>query len=336
MNRVRTHHWMVAGTAALGLHAAVGLWVLRSPPTTAASPGGGGSVEVMLAPAAGPSGAPSPVGPRQDAQQVTPDAAVAPAAPPVETVARPTAEAVEVPKAEAVPETSPPVTPPTAADAVPTPQPERPEAVAPPKPELAATAVPEPLAARPPEPEAVAVQEVVPPPRPQPRPEVPKREATRPAPPAPVRKPEAEPVPAAGAAPPSGAASAAAETQGRTSSQSTGGQPSPAARQGAAEPAPAPGGAADYMSALRAWLERHKEYPPQARRRRVEGTALLVFVMDRQGKVLSHRIERGAGDPSLDRAVIEMIERAQPLPAMPESFPQARLEVRVPVQFLLR
>ena len=58
--------------------------------------------------------------------------------------------------------------------------------------------------------------------------------------------------------------------------------------------------------------------------------------MDRDGNVLSHRIDRSAGDPMLDHAVEPMIERAQPLPRIPEDFRQAQLEVRVPVQFLLR
>lgn len=95
-------------------------------------------------------------------------------------------------------------------------------------------------------------------------------------------------------------------------------------------------GTADYLSALRAWLERHKEYPSRARRRRVEGTVLLVFVMDRSGTVLARRIERSAGEPSLDRAALEMIERAQPLPPLPGSIAGASLEIRVPVQFSLR
>lgn len=95
-------------------------------------------------------------------------------------------------------------------------------------------------------------------------------------------------------------------------------------------------GSADYLAALRAWLERHKEYPSRARRRRIEGTALLVFVMDRSGKVLAQRIERSAGEPTLDRAALEMIDRAQPLPPLPDGLGGARLEIRVPVQFRLR
>ena len=63
---------------------------------------------------------------------------------------------------------------------------------------------------------------------------------------------------------------------------------------------------------------------------------LLRFVMERDGRVISHRIERSSGHPALDRAVEEMLARAQPLPAMPAEMRQARLELVVPVQFALR
>ena len=91
-----------------------------------------------------------------------------------------------------------------------------------------------------------------------------------------------------------------------------------------------------YMAQLQAWLERHKEYPRRAKLRRQEGTVLLYFVMNREGRVLEYRIRQRSGHASLDRAVEEMIERAQPLPKMPQEMRQARLELVVPVQFFLR
>jgi protein TonB len=97
-----------------------------------------------------------------------------------------------------------------------------------------------------------------------------------------------------------------------------------------------PGVSPDYLDVLRAWLERHKEYPRQAQLRRQQGTALLRFVIDRDGHVLSHRIEQSSGHASLDAAVEAMLERARPLPAMPPDMAQARLEVAVPVTFELR
>jgi protein TonB len=68
----------------------------------------------------------------------------------------------------------------------------------------------------------------------------------------------------------------------------------------------------------------------------MEGTTLLYFVMDREGKVLDFRIQKSSGFDLLDHEVEAMIQRAQPLPQMPDSMSQERLELVVPVQFLLR
>lgn len=103
-----------------------------------------------------------------------------------------------------------------------------------------------------------------------------------------------------------------------------------AARAVAAGPPP------DYLTKLRAWIERHKQYPRLAQLRRQEGTAWLRFTMARDGRVISHRVERSSGHTALDREVEEMIERASPLPAMPADMPQDRLDVVVPIAFTLR
>ena len=52
------------------------------------------------------------------------------------------------------------------------------------------------------------------------------------------------------------------------------------------------GSAADYMSVLQAWLEKHKEYPRSARLRRIQGVVLLSFAIDRAGQVLAFRGRR--------------------------------------------
>lgn len=94
-----------------------------------------------------------------------------------------------------------------------------------------------------------------------------------------------------------------------------------------------PGAVVDYAARLNAWLERHKEYPRRASLRRQEGEATLYFVIDRAGRVLDFRIERSTGYKLLDEEVVNMIKRASPLPAPPESVAGATLEYRVPVGF---
>ena len=92
----------------------------------------------------------------------------------------------------------------------------------------------------------------------------------------------------------------------------------------------------DYLTRLRAWLEKHKQYPQQAQRRRQQGTALLRFTLARDGRLLAHSIERSSGFSSLDAAVEEMIERAAPLPPLPSEMTQDALEIVVPIAFFLR
>lgn len=97
-----------------------------------------------------------------------------------------------------------------------------------------------------------------------------------------------------------------------------------------------PGNANDYYALLQAWLEKYKEYPPKARRRRHEGMAHLTFSMDAAGKVLSARIVRSSGSQYLDEEVMKMIRRAQPLPPIPSGFNKKTLTLSIPVNFSLR
>lgn len=97
-----------------------------------------------------------------------------------------------------------------------------------------------------------------------------------------------------------------------------------------------PGSSKNYFALLQAWLEKNKEYPPQARRRRQEGIAMLTFTINRQGRVLAAHISRSAGAEILDEEVMKMIRRANPVPPFPDDFPESEIKLVVPVQFQLR
>jgi protein TonB len=105
-------------------------------------------------------------------------------------------------------------------------------------------------------------------------------------------------------------------------------------------PTPAPAAAADAMTRfqrlLSSHLEREKRYPRLSQQRGEQGTVMLRFTMNRDGKVLTARIERGSGFAALDQEVLALIERAQPLPVFPAEITAAQLELVVPVQFSMR
>ena len=95
------------------------------------------------------------------------------------------------------------------------------------------------------------------------------------------------------------------------------------------------GARADYFAVLQAWLEQHKVYPRRAMSRRLEGVVSLRFVINREGRVLDYQIERSSGHRLLDRAVTALIERAQPLPTMPNDIKETNLTLIVPISFVL-
>ena len=97
-----------------------------------------------------------------------------------------------------------------------------------------------------------------------------------------------------------------------------------------------PEGWSEYLGRLQTWLRQHKEYPRRARFRRQEGTTILHFVIDRDGRLRDYGIEKSSGHALLDSAVIDMIERARPFPPIPNHLGQSRLALTVPVQFVLR
>jgi protein TonB len=76
-------------------------------------------------------------------------------------------------------------------------------------------------------------------------------------------------------------------------------------------------GDANYQGLVAARLARFKRFPPDARRRREQGSALVSFVIDGAGRVTSVRLVRGTGFAALDDEVQAMVRRASPFPPPP-------------------
>ncbi|MHA3790459.1 energy transducer TonB [Sphingomonas sp. YL-JM2C] len=82
-------------------------------------------------------------------------------------------------------------------------------------------------------------------------------------------------------------------------------------------------------------LEKFKRYPWEAQGQRQQGVPYIRFVMNRDGKVLSSRLERSSGFSALDSEAVSLPKRAQPLPKPPADVIGDTIELVVPVQFYL-
>ncbi|MCK7576413.1 MAG: energy transducer TonB [Chromatiales bacterium] len=146
--------------------------------------------------------------------------------------------------------------------------------------------------------------------------------------PSPNRRAPTRPAPAVAAKGPGRGAGAGARGQG----QAAGGSGSAkGAGQGAGSQ-----GVANYQGTLAAWLNRHKRYPDRARRLRQQGTVRVSFTIDRQGRLISHRIVGASGYPLLDQEVEALVRRASPMPPFPAGLTQSQLTITVPISFNLR
>lgn len=87
-----------------------------------------------------------------------------------------------------------------------------------------------------------------------------------------------------------------------------------------------------YEQQISQWIERHKIYPQEAGK--AAGTVVLRVRVDRQGYVRYYAVERTSGNEYLNRAAIEMMRRANPVPAAPANYPAGNLiEFLIPVFF---
>lgn len=112
--------------------------------------------------------------------------------------------------------------------------------------------------------------------------------------------------------------------------------PAPPPPPPAASPAGTGEGRDSFLGRLLAQLNRFKQYPANARKAGIEGVVMLHFVMDANGKVISYEIARSSGRPILDSEALALIQRAQPLPALPADFPTRTLDAIVPIEFALK
>jgi periplasmic protein TonB len=89
---------------------------------------------------------------------------------------------------------------------------------------------------------------------------------------------------------------------------------------------------ARYEQEISAWIQQHKLYPASAGGR--EGRVVVRMRIDRGGNVRYYAIEQSSGLSIFDDAALDMIRRANPVPAVPVNYPASNLvEFLIPISF---
>lgn len=93
---------------------------------------------------------------------------------------------------------------------------------------------------------------------------------------------------------------------------------------------------AKWQSRVIAWINRHKRYPSASKARGDQGQVQVNFAINASGVVVSASIGRSSGNAALDKAALDMVRRASPVPAPPPEIARNRMQLALPVQFSLR
>ena len=85
-----------------------------------------------------------------------------------------------------------------------------------------------------------------------------------------------------------------------------------------------------------AWLLQHKRYPRSLKRRGIQGQVTVSFSLDRGGNLLESAVVQSSGVDGLDKAALEILKRANPMPALPKSLGQSVYHATVPIRYSLK
>lgn len=92
-----------------------------------------------------------------------------------------------------------------------------------------------------------------------------------------------------------------------------------------------------YEQLVSDWIKKFQRYPMEARQQGLEGETVVRIRIDRRGNILYKILEHSTGHPILDHAAIDMVNRANPVPAVPNDYPKDDLiEYLIPVNFTLK
>jgi periplasmic protein TonB len=88
-------------------------------------------------------------------------------------------------------------------------------------------------------------------------------------------------------------------------------------------------GRASWLSEFIAHMRRFNTYSASGSKE--SGTVRIGVTIDRTGRLLSHRVVGSSGSPTLDRAALDIVQRAQPFPRFPASMSQAQMVEVIPL-----
>ena len=91
----------------------------------------------------------------------------------------------------------------------------------------------------------------------------------------------------------------------------------------------------DYKREAMKVFRKNQFYPPKAFKDQLTGEGVVRATVDKNGNMLGVEVVESTGERLLDRAMMDMVTKSMPLPALPPELPEDSYNIDVPVRFTL-
>ena len=91
-----------------------------------------------------------------------------------------------------------------------------------------------------------------------------------------------------------------------------------------------------FTGKVRQRIATAKHYPRIARRRGMEGRPVIVFTLDKQGRLKKADLARTSGYQVLDRAALQAVHNGAPYPEIPAPLKMDSFQFKLPISFVLK
>ena len=91
----------------------------------------------------------------------------------------------------------------------------------------------------------------------------------------------------------------------------------------------------NYIGSILRKIHNNKNYPPQAKRMKQEGTSTVSFILKNNGSLEKTLISKTSGHKLLDSSAINTITKSAPYPPFPKNITAKQLELNIDIEFVL-
>lgn len=92
----------------------------------------------------------------------------------------------------------------------------------------------------------------------------------------------------------------------------------------------------EWQKAVVLRIAKAKTYPPEARKKGIEGEVKVRFTIDRYGKVLARELAESSGAAPLDAAALAVFDGLEKLPTPPAHLAGAQFTLLIPLNYTIR